>query len=128
MAVTRAATIVNQTTIRRIHGFSRVDLFVTIAIIACLAVWLAFTHLGERGRIAVCARNLSVLGQALHADAADHKNELVPAGIDVGDTMGKSKMSWDVELYPYLNPPLSKSTASDALGQLLLASAENPRN
>lgn len=123
MAIIRATNRVNPAAIWRARGFSRMDLSVTIAVVACLVAWLAMTRLGERGRIATCARNLAILGQAIHSDAVDYKNELVPAGIDVGGVMGKSRMSWDMELYPYLNPQLAKSSAPDAWGQLMLASA-----
>jgi len=111
--------LVNSISRHRPGGFSRTDLVVTVAVLACLAAWFIWLHGGERGRIAACAGNLRVLGQAIHSDAQDHDNQLVPAGIDVG----KSKVSWDVELYPYLNPGLAPSTAPGSRGELLLASA-----
>ena len=58
---------------------------------------------GNAGRIAMCAAILKVLGQALHADARDRGNQLVPGGIDVGNY----KASWDAELFPYLRPGLA---------------------
>lgn len=85
----------------RTHAFARADLIVTVAVVVCLAGWLVFTHTGERGRIAACAHNLRNLSQAMHSDAHDHHNELVPAEIDVGAV----KASWDGEIMPYLKPP-----------------------
>lgn len=111
--------IVHKTANLRAGGFSRMDLVVTVSVVACLAAWLIFLHVGERGRIAACAGNLRVLGHAIHSDAQDHSQELVPAGIEVGET----KVSGDTELYPSLNPKLARATGPGAWGNLLLASA-----
>jgi prepilin-type processing-associated H-X9-DG protein len=115
----------------RLHGsrnavghasaFTRIDLIVTLALAVLFGGWFVVNHTGERGRIAGCARNLKVLGQAILSEADDHGNELVPAELNVG----KIERSWDTELFPYLNPSLGRTTDPEAKEQLF--SSVSPR-
>ena len=99
--------------------FSRMDLIVAVAVVATLIAWFGFSHAGERGRIAQCAENLKALGTAMHAYANDHVDGLPAAGISLEEI----KISWDEELFPYLDSGHAKSSGSAAKGQLLLAAA-----
>ncbi len=98
-------------------AFSRADLAVAMVVTALLAVWFSFNHLGERGRIAGCARNLGVLGQAIHSYANDHQDGIPAAAINLESV----KTSWDAELFPYLKPRLAGSGGEYQKRQILLA-------
>ena len=102
---------------RELAGFSRVDLAVVVAVAALLAAWFGFSHSGERGRIARCARNLGVLGEAIDSYANDH-NDGIPAG---AINLGGAKTTWDVELFRYLEARLAKASGAYEKRQLLLA-------
>ena len=80
------------------QAFTRVDLLAVIVVVFLLMVWFGFNHLGERGRIAQCTRNLQVLGQAMQSFANDHGSALPPAGVEQLAT------TWDMELLDYLQP------------------------
>jgi prepilin-type processing-associated H-X9-DG protein len=96
-----------------------VDLLAAIAVAALLAGWFGFNRLGERGRIARCARNLAVLGQAMHGSAHDHNGGLPPAGMETPET------TWDIELVPYAAPQLGQSKSPTANRQLIKSIASS---
>jgi prepilin-type processing-associated H-X9-DG protein len=100
-------------------GYSRVDVFVAVSTAALFLLWLGITHSGERGRILRCADNLNVLGQAVQAYENDHAGGLPAASISLPAT----KISWDEQLFPYLQPQLAKSNGAAAKGELFLAAA-----
>jgi prepilin-type processing-associated H-X9-DG protein len=81
---------------KTVHAFTRIDLVASIAGLLLLTACLGFTHWGERGRIAHCARNMRVLGEAMQSFASDHGGALPPARVDQLGT------TWDTELLPYL--------------------------
>jgi prepilin-type processing-associated H-X9-DG protein len=86
-------------------AFTQVDLLATMVGVALLAAWFGFSHMGERGRIAGCTRNLRVLGEATQEFANDHGSALPPAGVELLQT------TWDMQLSPYLKPSLAKSNS-----------------
>ncbi len=88
-----------------------------MAVAALLAAWFGFSHSGERGRTARCARNLAMLGQAIESYASDHTDGL-PAG---AINLEKAKTSWDMDLLAYLRPDLARSSGAYEKRQLLLA-------
>jgi prepilin-type processing-associated H-X9-DG protein len=77
-------------------AFTRVDLLVSIVLIAFLSVWFWTGFLGERGRTAKCASTLSTLGKAMQEFASDHADALPPASID------PPGLAWDTQIAPYL--------------------------
>jgi len=74
-----------------------------VLVVGALGGWFGFHHLGERGRIARCTRNLKTLGDAMHSFANDHGDALPPAGIE------PTQLTWDMQLCQYLKPGLAKS-------------------
>ncbi len=93
---------------KTVHAFTRVDLLTAVSVLVLLTACLGFTHLGERGRIARCARNLQVLGEAMQSFANDHRGALPPAKVDQLST------TWDAELLPYLVSASVKKELSGA--------------
>ena len=108
------------TKLQTVRGtFSLVDLIVVIGMVVIFSFWFWFSHSGERGRIVRCARNLEVLGQTMQSYANDHNDCLPAAGINLGNT----KVSWDMDLTPYLNPTQTKPASVYAKRQLLVAAS-----
>lgn len=77
-------------------GLTRPDLLTLVVVMVFLGGWFAFFHLGERGRIARCARNLEVLGQAMQGYANEHGGAIPPAGVETPQT------TWDLQIAPYV--------------------------
>jgi prepilin-type processing-associated H-X9-DG protein len=88
-------------------AFTKLDLIVLAAVVALLAGWLVFAHTGERGRRAVCTRNLMRLGQATHSFASEHGESLPVAMI------AQPALTWDMELEPYLQSKPAVAAPSD---------------
>lgn len=80
------------------QAFTRLDMMVVIGVVVVLSSWSVFIlgRFGERGRIAQCAANLAVLGQAMQSFANEHEDALPPASID------QLGISWDAQIAPYL--------------------------
>jgi prepilin-type processing-associated H-X9-DG protein len=95
------------------RAFSRTDLMVSILTLLLLAIWLGAASLGERGRIARCASNLSELGKTIHDYANDNADAIPAAGIN----MGKGKGSWDAKLIDYLQPGLAGANKGKMSGK-----------
>jgi prepilin-type processing-associated H-X9-DG protein len=89
------------------RAFSRIDLLAVIFTVLLLGGWVTMTHYGESGRMARCVGNLAALGKAMHGYANDNGGAL-PAG---GINLGKTQASWDLKLYPYLEPGLAKANS-----------------
>jgi prepilin-type processing-associated H-X9-DG protein len=85
-------------------GFSLTDMIVISVLFVLLGGWFVFTHSGERARIARCAGNLQVLGQAMGNYANANNDEIPPAAV----SLPKVKTSWDLELAPYVKPGAAK--------------------
>jgi prepilin-type processing-associated H-X9-DG protein len=105
--------------LRGAGAFSRIDLLAVLLVVLLLGGWLGLTHLGERGRIARCARNLEILGEVMQGFATDHGGALPPAGVEALPT------TWDVQLSPYLKPGPAKSAGLSDPRRLLEAVAPN---
>src|ERR1700739_3568896 len=89
---------------RAVRGsFTLWDLLALLVVVALWGTWFAFNHLGERGRIHRCAGNLEELGAAMKSFANDHDDSLPAAGIELENT----KLSWDMDLFPYLKHGLA---------------------
>jgi len=82
------------------RAFTRSDLMVVIGVVGILLGWFGLWQFGEYGRIARCAANLRVLGQAMQSFANDHQDALPPAV--AGQT------AWDAQIAPYLPEKLAK--------------------
>lgn len=95
--------------LRRVRGFSLVELLVTVTIIGLLAA-LSFPSLNrarERARIAGCASNLSQIGKAMMLYAADNDGCFPPAR--------ESGLPWPMAYWPYkVNPYLANIKDSNA--------------
>jgi prepilin-type processing-associated H-X9-DG protein len=93
------------------HAFSRLDLLVLVCVLLLLGTWFAFSHFGERARIAQCAYNLKALGQAMQGYADEHHGEIPAAMINLGET----RLTWDTPLFPYLKAgsPISKTATGE---------------
>jgi len=87
------------------RAFTRLDLVVLIGLVVLLVSWIGLGRVGERGRMIRCAGNLAALGKAMHGYAKEHNGTLPAAGISLGQTQS----SWDMQVYPYLNPGVDKS-------------------
>jgi prepilin-type processing-associated H-X9-DG protein len=104
---------------RNIQAFSRLDLMVTVGVILFFGILFGYEYTGEHARIARCASNLEMLGQAMHSYANDHNDELPAAVIDLGET----HVSYDTKLFPYLKPSLGTATDGHAEKQHAMALA-----
>jgi prepilin-type processing-associated H-X9-DG protein len=98
-------------------SFSIWDLVAVLVLVTFLGVWFAFTHSGERGRILRCAGNLRALGEATQSYAKDHDDGLPVAAIIVNT----NNMTWDVDLYSYLDPSLANARSVYDKRQLMAA-------
>lgn len=78
------------------RAFTRVDMLVLIGLVLLLSSWFGLGRIGERGRIAKCAANLAVLGQAMQSFGSDRGDALPPASID------PQRIAWDAQIAPYL--------------------------
>jgi prepilin-type N-terminal cleavage/methylation domain-containing protein len=78
-----------ETTMRRKHGFTLLELLVVISIIAILAAILfpVFAQARERARASSCASNLQQLGLALHLYAQDYRGYFPPAANNFMDPL-----------------------------------------
>lgn len=91
---------------RKVRGsFSLWDLAAILVVLVVFGIWFVFEHTGERGRIARCAGNLKMLGEATQSYANDHNDGLPAAVIGIG----KQIISWDTALAPYLEPGMAKA-------------------
>ncbi len=84
-------------------GFTQLDLMVLIGLVVLLSAWVGLGRIGERGRIAKCAANLEVLGQAMQSFGNDHNEALPPAAIE------SRRIAWDMPIAPYLPRSLVKN-------------------
>lgn len=98
-------------------AFTKADLVALVAVVTLVGGWFGCARLGERGRTSTCARNLGVLGQAIHSYANDHGGSIPPAGIDA------PLLTWDMQLRHYLRPDLIVSNSAYAERQLQKAIA-----
>jgi prepilin-type processing-associated H-X9-DG protein len=96
---------------RNDQAFTRVDLLAIMVVVLLPAGWLGFNHLGERGRIAQCTRNLQILGRGMQSFANDHGSALPPAGVEQLTT------TWDTELLYYLQPISANASSPGAKKQ-----------
>jgi len=94
-----------QSYVGAMSAFSRVDLCAVVAVVTLLGGWLAVFYSGENGRSTRCAWNLSAMGKAMEHYADDHGDALPAAGIN----LGKTQVTWDTKLIPYLEPKLAQS-------------------
>jgi prepilin-type processing-associated H-X9-DG protein len=78
------------------RAFTRLDMMVLIGLVVLLLAWFGLGQFGERGRIAKCAANLKILGQAMQSFGNDHGDALPPASID------PQSITWDAQIAPYL--------------------------
>jgi prepilin-type processing-associated H-X9-DG protein len=78
------------------NAFSRLDLLAGIAAVVVLAALFALNFTGERGRVASCKRNLSILGGAMQEYASSHGGALPPASI------AQLGLPWDAQILPHL--------------------------
>jgi prepilin-type processing-associated H-X9-DG protein len=78
------------------RAFTWLDLVVVMMILILLSAGWGFNHIGERARIARCARNLQVLGDAMQSFANDHDGTLPSAGVE------QFNLTWNMELRSYL--------------------------
>jgi prepilin-type processing-associated H-X9-DG protein len=98
----------------RAHAFSRVDLCAVVAVVTLLGGWLAVVYFGENGRSTRCAWNLSAMGKAMEHYADDHGDALPAAGIN----LGKTQVTWDSKLIPYLEPKLTQSSSEQLFARV----------
>ena len=77
-------------------AFSRLDLLAGIVAVVLLTALFAFNFTGERGRIASCKHNLSILGGAMQEYASSHGGALPPASI------AQLGLAWDAQILPHL--------------------------
>jgi prepilin-type processing-associated H-X9-DG protein len=84
------------------RAFTRLDLMVLIGLVVLLASWFGAGRIGERGRIAKCAANLTVLGQSMQGFGNDHGDALPPAIVEM------QQVTWDAQLAPYLPANLTQ--------------------
>lgn len=95
-------------------SFTLWDLIAILVVFIFAGAWYAVIHTGERGRIACCASNLRILGEATQSFADEHQSELPAAIINLGKTQ-----IWDMALIPYLCPNLTNAKSIYAKNQLL---------
>jgi len=72
-----------------LHGFTLLECFIVISIIAILAAMLlpVFSKAREKARTVACASNLMQIGFALHMYAQDHDSRFPPKNNDLADLM-----------------------------------------
>jgi prepilin-type processing-associated H-X9-DG protein len=94
-------------------AFTRLDLLAVIVVSILVGGWLALNHLGERGRIVRCTRNLQVLGEAMQSFANDHGDTLPPAALI------QMNSTWDGALLPYLGAAKTDAATSPGAKRLI---------
>jgi prepilin-type N-terminal cleavage/methylation domain-containing protein/prepilin-type processing-associated H-X9-DG protein len=89
--------------VRRLTGFSLVELLVVLAVVAVLAAVLfpVYARARASGRKATCVAQLAQIAKALRMYADDYDRTIVPARTAV-TTSGSRGMTWCVLLQPYI--------------------------